>query len=53
MGECIRKRVMYDMSSKRFQYFVNVEGLLAQFSCKLHWNECVTMETEVFLTSKL
>ena len=28
MGACIRKRVVYDMSSKRFQFFVNVEALL-------------------------
>ena len=29
MGGCIRKRVVYDMSCKRFQFFlVNVEALL-------------------------
>ena len=27
MGACIRKRVVYDMSCKRFQFFVNVEAL--------------------------
>ena len=27
MGVCIRKRVVYDMSCKRFQLFVNVEAL--------------------------
>ena len=27
MGACIRKRVMYDMSCKRFHFFVNVEAL--------------------------
>ena len=27
MGVCIRKRVVYDMSCKRFQFFVNVEAL--------------------------
>ena len=27
MGACIWKRVMYDMSCKRFQFFVNVEAL--------------------------
>ena len=26
-GACIRKRVVYDMSCKRFQFFVNVEAL--------------------------
>ena len=29
MGACIRKRVVYDMSCKRFQFFVNVEALMA------------------------
>ena len=29
MGACIRKRVVYDMSCKRFQFFVNMEALLA------------------------
>ena len=29
MGSCIRKRVVYDMSCKRFHFFVNVEALLA------------------------
>ena len=28
MGACIRKRVVYDMSCKRFQFFVNVEALI-------------------------
>ena len=28
MGACIRKRVVYDMSCKRFQFFVNVEALV-------------------------
>ena len=28
MGACIRKRVLYDMSCKRFHFFVNVEALL-------------------------
>ena len=28
MGACIRKRVVYDMSRKRFQFFVNVEALM-------------------------
>ena len=27
MGACIWKRVVYDMSCKRFQFFVNVEAL--------------------------
>ena len=27
MGACIRKRVVYDMSCKRFYFFVNVEAL--------------------------
>ena len=27
MGACIRKRVVYDMSCKGFQFFVNVEAL--------------------------
>ena len=27
MGACKRKRVVYDMSCKRFQFFVNVEAL--------------------------
>ena len=27
MDACIRKRVVYDMSCKRFQFFVNVEAL--------------------------
>ena len=27
MGACIRKRVVYDMSCKRLQVFVNVEAL--------------------------
>ena len=27
MAACIRKRVVYDMSCKRFQFFVNVEAL--------------------------
>ena len=27
MGACIRKRVVFDMSCKRFQFFVNVEAL--------------------------
>ena len=27
-GACIRKRVVYDMSCKRFQFFVNVEALI-------------------------
>ena len=27
MGACIRKRVVYDISCKRFQFFVNVEAL--------------------------
>ena len=29
MGACIRKRVVYDMSCKRFQFFVNVEALVS------------------------
>ena len=28
MGTCIRKLVVYDMSCKRFQFFVNVEALV-------------------------
>ena len=28
MGACIRKGVVYDMSCKRFQFFVNVEALI-------------------------
>ena len=28
MGACIRKRVVYYMSCKRFQFFVNVEALI-------------------------
>ena len=28
MGACIRKRVVYDMSCKRFHFFVNVEALV-------------------------
>ena len=28
MGACIRKRVVYDMSCKRFHFFVNVEALI-------------------------
>ena len=27
MGACIRKRVVYDMSCKHFQFLVNVEAL--------------------------
>ena len=27
MGACIRKRVVYDMSCKHFQFFVNMEAL--------------------------
>ena len=27
MGACIRKHIVYDMSCKRFQFFVNVEAL--------------------------
>ena len=29
MGACIRKRVVYDMSCKGIQFFVNVEALLS------------------------
>ena len=28
MGACIRKRVVFDMLCKRFQFFVNVEALV-------------------------
>ena len=28
LGASIRKRVLYDMSCKRFQFFVNVEALV-------------------------
>ena len=28
MGACIQKRVLYDMSCKRFQCFVNMEALV-------------------------
>ena len=34
MGACIWKRVVYDMSCKRFQFFVNVEALTAAPSHK-------------------
>ena len=30
MGACIRKRVVYDMWCKRFQFFVNVEALFGR-----------------------
>ena len=33
MGACIRKRVVYDMSCKRFQFFVNVEALVFSRVC--------------------
>ena len=32
MSVCIRKRVVHDMSCKRFQFFVNVEALIV---CRL------------------
>ena len=32
MGACIRKRVVYDMSCKRFHFFVNVEALLVLYT---------------------
>ena len=31
MGACMRKRVVYDMSCIRFQFFVNVEALKKHF----------------------
>ena len=31
MGVCTRKRVVYDISCKRFQFFVNVEALVSNF----------------------
>ena len=36
MGACMRKRVVYDMSCKRLQFFVNVKALASELESLSH-----------------
>ena len=44
MGSCIRKRVVYDMSCKCFQFFVNVEALYSRQSSANSCTDEVALE---------
>ena len=47
MGACILKRVVYDMSCKRFQFFVNMEALVVSLSKTLHFHCLVLVKQAV------